>query len=443
MTDERKKELGEKFIFLEKISIAELKKLELQEIAFLIFSVKYFKKEKVFPNINWDEKIEIFIGVMNDKIKEAEEIYIAYDKNTNYAYIDVQGNVWIFSKEEYANHAAEYFMQQLIMLEIKKISREEIIKAFSDLYHIGIEKLLIDNGEYSIEVNRDDIIPPPDYSNISEISIPVTNPKLQYAIIRFFQTLYSQSNFEDKDRMLNNLQVNMLDEVINAKYLVPMQLKQKEPAIPDEEGMMTIKQGTIISFANLVDKNDKAWLPAFTDWIEFEKVYDKNEWQGNIATYTDLLTFSEKTEGIVINCKGIPLEINEKNKRMIKDYIKSKNNPSTVSINENTIKKDTKIMLGEPREYPTKMIEAIKGYMKKQKAIKKAYFRLMVKENEKSYLIVVDFEGMKEPVFQGIADAAMPYLDGMFLDMVEMNDWAKNAIRDVEPFYKKKLFGLF
>jgi hypothetical protein len=443
MTDERKNELGEKFIFLEKISIAELKKLELQEIVFLINSVRHFKKEKAFPNINYEQKIKIFLGVISDIIKEAEKLYIAYDKNTNYPYVDIQGRTWIFSKEEYANSAADFYMQQLIMLKIKKIDVDEIQKVFVDLYYMGIEELLIDNGEYSIELNRADIIPPPDYSNIPEISIPVYNPKLQYAIIRFFQMLYTQSDVEDKNRMLHNLEGTMLEEVINAKYLLPMYLKQEEPAIPNEQGVMTIKKGATINIPHLVDKNDKEWLPVFTDWIEFEKVYDKNEWQGNIATYTDLLAFSEKMEGIVINCKGIPLEINEKNKRIIEDYIKSKNNPAAALINENTIEEDTKIMLGEPREYPTKMIEAIKEYMKKQRAIKKAYLRLMVKENEKSYLIVVDFEGMKESVFQGVADAAKPHLNGMFLDMVEMNDWAKSVIRDVEPFYKKKLFGLF
>ncbi len=442
MIDERKDEIGKKFIFKEETSIVELKKLEIQEIVFLIFSVKHFKKEKAFL-INYDAKIQIFLGVIYDKLKEAKEIFIAYDKNTNYPYIDGDGRVWIFSKEKYANNTADYYMQQLIMLEIKKISAEEIMKVFADLHRIGIEKFLIDNGKYTIEVNTDDILPPPDYSKMPMISIPVLNPKLQYAMIRFFQVLYSQNNFEGKNGVLNHLEGNMLEEVINSKYLLPMNLKQEEPAIPDGQGMMTLKEGSIINFPQLVDKNDKVWLPAFTDWIEFEKAYDKNVWNGNIATYNDLLTFSEKMEGVVINCQGISFQINEKNKKTIEEYMKIKRNPNAIPVNEITIKKDTKVMLGEPSEYPTRMIESIKEYMKKQKAIKKAYLRLMIKGNEKSYLIVVDFEGNKDIIFQGVADSAMPYLEGMFLDMAIMDDWAKNAVRDVEPFYKKKLFGLF
>lgn len=69
--------------------------------------------------------------------------------------------------------------------------------------------------------------------------------------------------------------------------------------------------------------------------------------------------------GIVINCKGILLNINEKNKHMIEEYKIEKNKTKDASVEECTMKKDTKIMLGERKEYPSKMIEAVKEYMKK------------------------------------------------------------------------------
>jgi hypothetical protein len=67
----------------------------------------------------------------------------------------------------------------------------------------------------------------------------------------------------------------------------------------------------------------------------------------------------------------------------------------------------------------------------------------MIKDNEKSFLIIVDFEGNKEEIFKGIADAATPYLNGMFIDMAGIDKWSKDVVKDIEPFYKKKLFGLF
>ena len=40
-------------------------------------------------------------------------------------------------------------------------------------------------------------------------------------------------------------------------------------------------------------------------------------------------------------------------------------------------------------------------------------------------------------------DVAIPYLNGMFIDIMGMDDWAKDAVKDIDPFYKKKIFGLF
>lgn len=442
MNDERKDEIGNLFLLKKETSVEELKKLEIQEIIFLIYSSKYYRDKKAFINDNFDEKIKIFFSVLNEKIKDAEELYIAYDKNTNYPYIDDNDRAWLFSKEEYAERAKDYFMQQLIMLEMKKITSDEIIKEFAHFHRTGIKKILVDNGEYNTEIDRDNILPPPDWSNTPDINIPVTNPKLQHGMISFFQMLYSKNNYKGKEQVLHSLEDKMLDEVLNAKYLVPMKLEEKEPSAPDEEGNKTIKKGAIMKFANLVGDDNTNWLPAFTDWTEFEKVYDKNSWSGNIASYEDLLALSEKIEGIVINCNGVPLRINENNKKMIEEYKKELNEPKATSVKKSTVKKDTKVMLGEPKDYPHEMIQAVKEYMKKQKSIKKAYLRLMIKDNEESYLMIVDFNGEKEEIFNGISEIAGPYLNGMFLDMVGMDDWAKDAIKDVNPFYKRKLFGI-
>lgn len=31
----------------------------------------------------------------------------------------------------------------------------------------------------------------------------------------------------------------------------------------------------------------------------------------------------------------------------------------------------------------------------------------------------------------------------MFIDMAGIDKWSKDVVKDIEPFYKKKLFGLF
>ncbi|WP_334072473.1 MULTISPECIES: SseB family protein [Paenibacillus] len=321
MNEQRKDEIGRKFIFSPQVSAEEYEALEIQELIFLIHSAKYFKVEEVFPNVYLDERIKEFHNVLLEKIKEAETLYIAYEKNTNYPYLDADDRVWIFSREAYAANARDYFMQQLLMLDMQKVDQENILPKIAELHTLGLPRILLDNGQYHVEIERDELLPPPDWSGVPEINIPVSNPGLQRALIRFFQTMSIQDPDQDRKRsLLQTLETEMLEQLIQARYLLPMQLIEPNPSPPDEHGKKTIGAGATLQFGVLGGEGDTIWLPAFTDWAEFEKVYDKEIWSSNVAGYEDLLALSETMSGIVINCQGIPLRIDEKNKRMIEAY---------------------------------------------------------------------------------------------------------------------------
>jgi len=67
----------------------------------------------------------------------------------------------------------------------------------------------------------------------------------------------------------------------------------------------------------------------------------------------------------------------------------------------------------------------------------------MVKENEKSYLLIVDFKGDRNSVFSAIANAAIPHIhNGMPVDMVPFTDKFGRDAATGEPFYRRKK-GLF
>lgn len=445
MTEERKNEIGKVFLLSNEMSIEELKNIDIQEIIFLIYSAQHFKNNSKFPNINFDKKIQVFYRILKDKIKNIGEFYIAYDKNTNYPYADSEGRAWIFSKKEYADKAEDYFRQQLIMLKMKRISKVEVISEFVNLHRIGIKKVLVDNGEYTAEVNRDDIFSTWDLSGVSGINMSIINPALQCAAIKFFQKLYSKSNYDGKNKELNRLQEDMFKQVITARYLVPTQLKEKEQSYTDDDGATSVKVDSVAEFARLMDKNNKIWIPVFTDRAEFEQAYDKNEWNTNTVTYDDLLALSKDMEGIVVNCDGICLRIDEKTKAAIEKYRDKENTFMPTSLGNGSAKKDTKITLEEPEEYPTEMIKDIKKYMKKEKDIYEAYLRIMLSNDKKSYLIIVDFDDddNKNEIFKEIEEVALPHLEEMCLDVMEMDDWTEGAVKEVEPFYRRKRFGIF
>lgn len=97
MDNKRKNELGRIFIFSNKISAEEFEKVNIQELVFLIFTMRVLKEKNALNNHDYDGKIIAFTRVLIIKLRTSKELYIAYDKNTKYPYIDFEGRAWIFS----------------------------------------------------------------------------------------------------------------------------------------------------------------------------------------------------------------------------------------------------------------------------------------------------------------------------------------------------------
>ncbi len=261
---------------------------------------------------------------IKNAILNAENLYIAYDVHTNYPYIGANNQVWVFSEERFAAEAADYYLQQLIQLEMKKAASGDIGRMLAELHILGIQSLLVDNGQRTVVVARDELLPPPDWSGTPDIQIPVSNPRLQHAMLSFFQTMYSRQQYAGKSQILRAAEARMLDELVQARFLVPMQIKEEQPSAPDELGKKTLQQGTVIQFASLGVEDGEPWLPLFTDWPEFEKGYDKTVWGGNVATYEDIVALSASMGGAVINFRGIGFRLDEKNKRMVAEYVRER-----------------------------------------------------------------------------------------------------------------------
>ena len=237
--------------------------------------------------------------------------------------LDFQGRAWIFSEKEFADKAEEYFNKEETFLQMKELINLNVMNEFGKLHYLGIEKVIIDNGQYNIEINRNDILPPPDYSNIPARKIPVMNPKLQFAMIYFFQYAYSGKNYKNKAEVIRGLEANMLEEVLRAKFLLPIKLESDNIGI-DSNGANVVEKGSKVNFTVIKDKDSLRWLPAFTDWYEFNKAFDKSKLKSSICSFEDILTISKNLEGIVINCNGLALKIDENNRKVIMEFMENK-----------------------------------------------------------------------------------------------------------------------
>lgn len=264
-----------------------------------------------------------------------------------------------------------------------------------------------------------------------DLNKPVTNPELKAAM----KIMRESNTNESKDLVL--------DEVMKSHFISPV-IISPAPGPTDERGQVVLKEKTEISFSIIENTAKQQFFLAFTDWEELGKWHSDKNQQTLIMTFDDLAAMILKengnSSGFVINPFGENVIFNIDMIKALKELVKRRTNGG---LTEQVVKKDTTVQIGQPREYPVHMVNAISNYLKKQKNVQAAYLQLMVKEGEQSYLVIVDFTGDRREIFNGIADAAKSYLKGMFIDLVPYDsDFGRNASKDIEPFYKKKRFGI-
>lgn len=231
--------------------------------------------------------------------------------------------------------------------------------------------------------------------------------------------------------------MNMLFEeiVMNAHFLSVIFLSELPK--PNEDGTATFQKNTTMQMPMLSSAGGKHFYPVFTDHTELAKWKKMEKPNTLILTFDDYAAFLEKNEqaeGIVIN----PFSDNFVLNRKLMAHLKTQKDLRTKGVSRNKITKDTKVMVGEPKEYPAEMAEALQAHMRGVPAIERAWLRLMIKDNVQSFLVVVDFAGNREEIFGQIAAVARPYLKNIYLDMIPYQDgFGKKAVENVEPFYQK------
>lgn len=231
--------------------------------------------------------------------------------------------------------------------------------------------------------------------------------------------------------------MNMLFEEIATKaHFLSVIMLSQEPK-ENGDGTATFKKNTMMKFPMLTAGNGKAFYPVFTDHAELAKWAQMQEPKTLILTFDDyapMVLQNEQVEGIVIN----PFSHNLVLDRRMVEHMKTHKDLVTQGVSHRTVTKETKVMLGEPKEYPPAMVDAMKAHLQNVPQVERAWLRLMMQDKQPSYLVVVEFEGDRASIFKGIADAARPHLHKMFLDMIPYQEnFGKRAVENVVPFYEK------
>ena len=282
------------------------------------------------------------------------------------------------------------------------------------------------------------MLPPPDFSELSKAQIPVVNPALILAMARHRQILFEEKKDEQWKRAEQFLCDHMLKEVVRGEFLCPVKVVEDPKEEKDADG----KKGTALQFALLQDSNGAQWMPVYTDWQSFQKIYNVKEWKGQKVSFDQLMKIAGERD-FVINPGSMELRVEENRKKIMIGYFKRYKRQEAEMASGNLVEKKTGVFVGEPIAEADELKQILSEYMKKQKNIKKAYLVTKIeRKDDISYLLVVEFKGERKSVFEGIAEAVKPSLGYMRLDMHEADEKAMELIGEVAPFYKKTFLGL-
>lgn len=239
-----------------------------------------------------------------------------------------------------------------------------------------------------------------------------------------------------KENKTNEVLNMVLDEVVmRTKFISPMQLSRK-PELK-EDGTAIFTEDTLMRMPMVTSEEGKNYYVMFTGKDEYEQWENMKNIDTILLAFDDFAALMEKNQeaaGVVLN----PFSDNLIITRVNMEHLKTQKELRTKGIAVHKVTKDTKVQIGDPKEYPGEMVEAIKRYLPSVQDVNRVWLRLMIKDGNPSLLLVVDQSGVKEVVFRAIAEVAKPYLRKTYIDIVAyQDDFGKKAAEGAEPFYEK------
>lgn len=264
---------------------------------------------------------------------------------------------------------------------------------------------------------------------------PIENPELVAALA----ALHQENTPQNQGRVLELV-------LHHAVLLAPAVVTP--PPQPQQDGEAVMEQKTSIQFQLITTKDGRPFFPAFTDWTELRKFCGPKQQQTVLLRFDDyvaMLQHNDKAHGFVINPMGLSLTLDrgtvmslfkKKQEVLQRAQAKAAQGPA---FTEETVEKDTQVMVGDPAQVPDGLLEAVCQLAAQREDIRTLWLRQMVRQDGvQSLIIVVDHTGDQAQVFQAIAEAASAHCGQLPVDMIPYGTgFAAAATEDAQPFYHK------
>ena len=302
----------------------------------------------------------------------------------------------------------------------------------------------------------------------------ISNPVLVDSMAKFKVDLTNRAN-----------ERAFLEAACTAKYLLPAMIER--PVTPPANGEPVQAR---IAFQMMTNPKGDKFLPAFSDEIELSKNRKPGErFQVAVMGFMDLYRFVKDNEvinGIVINPFGGNLCLirrqvlligdNNCNLDAVEAFLAQQafkaqaqpqpqqitpSNPLGAAANSSeqqqaairqamadleAAKASEAENGADEKDYITdELLGALKGCLKKQKAVKKAYIKDETESGERFLLIALecDDEAKVAEIGETVSSDCADYADLPFECVAVSSPRAKELVEKEKPFYEKKRFGIF
>lgn len=226
---------------------------------------------------------------------------------------------------------------------------------------------------------------------------------------------------------------DMLNEMMEARFLSP--IDPLDTADHAFDGMSALEQDQPLRFFTLQMDDDEHYLMAFTDQEELFRWRKEEGIQCVVMTFDDfasVILHKENTlAGFVINPfdQNIPIP---------KDFVASLKQKKEAMVAHSKMKSGDHIMIAEPEETPQAMLDAVVRYLQTIEDVYAAYVRLLKREDEVSWLLIIDHDHDRDELFKGVVRVAKEYVVDREVNIMSRSSLEEDALDGVAPFYKAK-----
>lgn len=246
------------------------------------------------------------------KIVTSEQFFVLYSRVTRrpFAICDTEtydDQVNIYDSEERVKEAAKPFLQNGYVVYAVSYPKDKMRQFFAEAHAFGFNQVVFydEGGRSCIDINE--ILPKPDFSKLPPQKQPLLNPSLQLSSLYFMQELGRQVPQEKKENV-QELEEELAANLSKARLMLPVVIKGREKP----HAGMKLEPGNF-EIAYVRNKDGKAYIPVFSDVVEFQLFNKEKKFQG-ILTSIDKVSQLVKGDfqGVVYNPASMGLQLTPK-----------------------------------------------------------------------------------------------------------------------------------